>query len=174
MALNPKFAGQKFAAISGPQTLHTLELFLDYVCPFSAKMWLTLVKSVFPDLSKNHPSKVRYILRQQIQPWHPSSTLVHEAAAAVLKLNPSKFVDYSTKVFEHQKEFFDVNVVNEARNQTYERLAKIAGSLEVDESEILKLLRVGDHPDKDGGLNSGNGVTDDIKQMVKVGSDLSL
>ena len=34
-------------------------------------------------LSQKYPAKVRFILRQPIQPWHPSSTLVHEAAAAV-------------------------------------------------------------------------------------------
>jgi len=32
MALNPKFAGQKLAAHVSPYTLHTLELYLDYVC----------------------------------------------------------------------------------------------------------------------------------------------
>ena len=32
MALNPKFAGQKLAAHASPYALHTLELYLDYVC----------------------------------------------------------------------------------------------------------------------------------------------
>ena len=169
MALPPKFAGQAIVSGAIPQTVHTLELYLDYVCPFSAKMWKTLSDGIFPKLSQKYPSKVRFILRQQIQPWHPSSTLVHEAAAAVLKLAPNKFVDFSTKLFEQQKEYFDVNVVNEARNETYGRLAKLAGSVGVQESEILKLLHVSDKPGKDGGLNAGNGITDDIKLMVKVG-----
>ncbi|CAF9904673.1 MAG: hypothetical protein GOMPHAMPRED_002913 [Gomphillus americanus] len=167
MALPPKFAGQAIVSGPIPQTVHTLELYLDYVCPFSAKMWKTLSDNIFPKLSQQYPSKVRFILRQQIQPWHPSSTLVHEAAAAVLKVAPSKFVEFSTKLFEQQKEYFDVNVVNEARNETYGRLAKLASSVGVQESEILKLLHVSDQPGKDGSLNSGNGVTDDVKLMVK-------
>jgi hypothetical protein len=75
MALAPKFAGQKFTATNAP-TLHTLELYLDYVCPYSAKMFNTVYTSVFPLIKQKYASKVQIIFRQQIQPWHPSSTLV--------------------------------------------------------------------------------------------------
>ena len=140
---------------------------LDYVCPFSGKMWKTLHGSIFPTLEQRYPSKVRFILRQQIQPWHPSSTLVHEAGAAVLQVAPNKFVDFSTTLFEHQKEYFDVNVVHETRNQTYKRLSELAGTVGVDSGKIYSLLEISDKPGEDGSLNTGNGVTNDIKQMVK-------
>jgi hypothetical protein len=94
MALAPKFGGQKFSAASAP-TLHTLELYLDYVCPYSAKMFHAVYTFVFPLIRQKYSSKVQIIFRQQIQPWHPSSTLVHEAAIAVLKLGPTKFWDFS-------------------------------------------------------------------------------
>jgi len=143
---------------------------LDYVCPFSAKMFHTLNSSIRPLLHQKYTTPgVRLIFRQQIQPWHPSSTLVHESGAAVLRLAPNKFWDYSALLFQHQKEYFDVNVVNESRNETYKRLAKLAGEVEgVEEEKVLKLLVVSDKPGADGGLNIGNGVTDDVKQMVKV------
>jgi hypothetical protein len=131
-------------------------------------MWKTLSSSVFPTLSQKYNGKVRFLFRQQIQPWHPSSTLVHEAGAAVLRVAPEKFVEFSTALFEYQKEYFDVNVVNEARNQTYARLAKLAASVGVDENEMLKLLTVSDKPASDGSLNIGNEVTNDVKLMVKV------
>ena len=35
------------------------------------------------------------------------------------------------------------------------------------EKEVYGLLEISDKPDKDGGLNSGNGVTNDVKVMVK-------
>ncbi|MCJ1445275.1 MAG: hypothetical protein MMC23_005780 [Stictis urceolatum] len=167
MALTPKFAGQAISSGAVTHATNTIELYLDYVCPFSAKMWATLSSSVFPSLESKYPSKVRFILRQQIQPWHPSSTLVHEAAAAVLRLKPDKFVDFSTKLFERQKDYFDVSVVNEARNQTYGRLAKLASEVGVEEGKILDLLRISEKAADDGSMNSGNGVTDDIKYMVK-------
>lgn len=168
MALNPKFAGQKLAAHVSPYTLNTLELYLDYVCPFSKKMFNTVYDSVFPLVKQKYADKVQFIFRQQIQPWHPSSTLVHEAGAAVLKTNPDKFWDFSKALFEKQTDFFDVSVVNESRNKTYERLAKLAGGVGVDEKKVYGLLEVSDKPDKDGSMNIGNGVTDDVKLMVKV------
>lgn len=94
MALAPKFAGQKFSVNNTP-TLHTLELYLDYVCPYSAKMYNTVYGSVFPLIRQKYASKVQILFRQQIQPWHPSSTLVHEAGVAVLKLQPNKFFEFS-------------------------------------------------------------------------------
>lgn len=130
-------------------------------------MFNTLYNDVLPSLSSKITSNVSIIFRQQIQPWHPSSTLVHEAGAAVLRLNPDKFGAFSKELFAKQKEYFDVNVVNETRNATYKRLAKLAGSVGVSEDETYKLLEISDKPDKDGGLNTGNGVTDDVKLMVK-------
>jgi protein-disulfide isomerase len=108
------------------------------------------------------------IFRQQIQPWHPSSTLVHEAALAVLRLAPDKFYDYSAALFAKQADFFDANVVNETRNATYKRLAKLAAGVGVDEGEVYGLLVISDKPGEDGGLNVGNGVTADVKTVVKM------
>ena len=92
---------------------------------------------------------------------------MHEAGAAVLRLAPDKFWDFSANLFEQQKDFFDVYVVKETRNETYRRLAKIAGEVGVDEGETYGLLEV---PDKevDGSANVGNKVTDDVKFLVKV------
>ncbi|KAI4178667.1 MAG: hypothetical protein L6R41_008279 [Letrouitia leprolyta] len=131
-------------------------------------MFLTLSNEILNTLDETYPQKVQFIFRQQIQPWHPSSTLCHEAAAAVLRLAPDKFWKFSKVLFEEQKEFFDVNVVKEVRNDTYRRLAKLATEVGVDEGEVYGLLEVSDKPGEDGALNVGNGVTDDVKVMVKV------
>ncbi|CZT09444.1 uncharacterized protein RAG0_14213 [Rhynchosporium agropyri] len=167
MALAPRFAGQKFTASNAP-TLHTVELYLDYVCPYSAKLFNTVYTSVFPMIKQKYASKVQILFRQQIQPWHPSSTLVHEAGVAVLKLQPAKFFEFSKALFDDSKSFYDVNVVNETRNKTYERLAKIGGKVGVDEKEMYKLLHISDKPGEDGSLNIGNGVTNDLKVLVKM------
>ena len=86
----------------------------------------------------------------------------------MLQVAPNKFVDFSTALFDHQKEYYDVNVVHEGRNETYARLAELAGSVGADSSQILSLLKISDKPAEDGSLNTGNGVTNDIKYMVKV------
>ncbi|KAF8865293.1 hypothetical protein BDZ45DRAFT_684335 [Acephala macrosclerotiorum] len=167
MALAPKFAGQKFTATNAP-TLHTLELYLDYVCPFSAKMFNTVYTSVFPLIQKKYASKVQILFRQQIQPWHPSSTLVHEAGVAVLKLQPNKFWDFSKALFDDAKSFYDVNIVNETRNQSYARLAKIGAKVGLDAKQMYNLLYISDKPAPDGSLNTGNKVTNDLKVLVKM------
>jgi len=167
MALAPKFAGQKFTATAAP-TPHTLELYLDYVCPFSAKMFKTVYNSVFPLVQSEYPSTVQFIFRQQIQPWHPSSTLVHEAGVAVLRLAPTKFWEFSKVLFDHAQEYYDVNVVNEVRNDTYKRLAKLAATVGIDEQKFYSLLVIPDKPAEDGSLNLGNGVTNDLKVLVKM------
>jgi hypothetical protein len=131
-------------------------------------MFKTLYTNVIPTIQTKYSGRLQLIFRQQIQPWHPSSTLVHEAGVAVLKLSPDKFWDFSNALFDKQTEFFDVNVVNETRNNTYKRLAKIAAGVGLQEQEVYSLLEISDKPKEDGSLNSGNGVTDDVKVLVKV------
>jgi protein-disulfide isomerase len=178
MAVPPKFAGHKlqFAKPQSPSatglapTVHTLEIYLDYVCPFSAKLFKTLYHTVVPAVQANQAlsSGLEIIFRQQVQPWHPSSTLVHEAAVAVQRLAPEKFWEFSDALFRHQTEYFDVNVVNEKRNDTYKRLAKLAASVGLDEAQVYDLLVISDKPGPDGSLNSGNKVTNDFKVLIKM------
>lgn len=169
MSLKPSLGGAALS-LTTSSTPHTLEFFLDYVCPFSAKQFLTFYNDVVPILKSKSDSDpgVRVIFRQSIQPWHPSSTLVHEAGLAVLRLAPEKFYPFSKALFEKQTEYFDANVVNETRNQTYKRLSKLASDVTgVSEDKFYDLLVISDKPDKDGGLNAGNKVTDDVKWITK-------
>jgi hypothetical protein len=85
-----------------------------------------------------------------------------------MKIEPSKFWPYSSLLMQNQKDFFDVNVVNESRNETYKRLAKLGGSIGVNEDQIFKMLEISDKPAADGSLNTGNAVTDDLKVLVKM------
>jgi protein-disulfide isomerase len=84
----------------------------------------------------------------------------------VQRLAPAQFWDFSAALFEHQTSFFDEAVVDETRNETYKRLARLArDSVGVDEGEVYKLLEV-----KNGGeaKNAGNAVTGDVKTIVKM------
>jgi len=167
MALAPKFAGLKLVTTIGttssqPAQPHIIELYLDYVCPFSKKLFTKVYTEIVPILKCKYAGQVEIIFRQQIQPWHPSSTLVHESALAILRLWPEKFYVYSARLFASQRDFFDENVVDETRNDTYRRLATIAGAIGVNEDEFLDLLMI-----KRPGLNQGNAVTGDLKLVVK-------
>lgn len=136
---------------------------------FSAKMFKTLYKKVVPEATqKSYADRVQFIFRQMVQPWHPSSSLVHEAGLAVLRLDATKFWDFSERLMERQAEYFDIPVVNEPRNKTYKRLAALGAAAGVDEGKMYKLLEIPEHGE-DGSLNVGNGVTDDLKLITKVG-----
>ncbi|KAL1843493.1 hypothetical protein VTJ49DRAFT_1364 [Mycothermus thermophilus] len=186
MALPPKFKGHRltFTDAAGPanEPLHTIEIYIDYVCPFSAKLFRTLTTSVIPHI-RSRPSlaaRTQIILRQQIQPWHPSSTLVHEAALAVQRVASSSsgnvgsnatevaniFWAFSSALFASQTAFFDESVATEPRNATYRRLAQLAReSVGLDEDAVFALLKV---PEGGEGKNAGNGVTADVKTIVKM------
>lgn len=178
MSLAPKFAAHRLtfgapassSSSSVPPATHTMEVFVDYTCPFSAKIYRAIQDVVDPLVRGNSAwaSNLNIILRQQVQPWHPSSTLVHESAIAVLQLTPEKFWAYSRLLFDEQTAFYDVNVVNETRNQTYRRLAKLAAKAGVDEEQVYKKLEIPDKPASDGSLNVGNAVTNDLKVITKV------
>ncbi|KAK8074734.1 hypothetical protein PG997_009397 [Apiospora hydei] len=166
MAVPPKYAAHKLrfrAPASGEaapglsSSMHTLEVYLDYVCPFSAKQFNTLYHMVVPLVqgSAEWSAGLEIIFRHQVQPWHPSSTLTHEAAVAVLKVAPE-------------------SVVNEPRNQTYKRLAKVAAGVGVDEAKVYELLEISDKPGPDGSLNSGNQVTNDLKVLIKMARLVSI
>ena len=85
----------------------------------------------------------------------------------------SSFWAFSSALFASQTAYFDVNVVNEPRNETYRRLAKLAASTEgvvgVSEDDMYSLLAVPDKAAEDGSLNVGNAVTNDVKVIVKLG-----
>lgn len=125
--------------------------------------------NVVPILRSKYPNKLQVIFRQQVQPWHPSGTLVHESALAVLFLAPDKFWPFCEILFEHQFDFFDENVVNETRNDTYLRLAKLATPLGIDETEMMDLLRVSSKPHPEHGrLNQGNKITESLKLLTRM------
>lgn len=65
---------------------------------FSKKMFDTVYTSVAPLVEQDYKHKLRIVFRPIIQPWHPSSTLVHEAAVAVLQTSPDKFWVRGTQI----------------------------------------------------------------------------
>jgi len=139
----------------------------------SKKMFNTVYTDIQSHVRSTYSTNLSIIFRPQIQPWHPSSLYCAEVATAVLLLNPEKFWPFSAALYEKQIDFFDVNVINETRNQTYERLAKLASSVGVDESKVLEMVKVGDKPQGDS-YNIGNQVTNDVKKMVKANRTLGV
>ena len=122
---------------------------------------INFLQNVFPTLEKDYPT-VSFIFRHQVQPWHPSSTMTHEAALAVERVDPSKFWDFSLALFANQTRYYDSSTATETRLDMYKRLAQLAEeSVGVRAAEVLKYLNF--EPVQIGsaeGHNVGNAVTD--------------
>ncbi|OBZ70497.1 Disulfide bond formation protein D [Grifola frondosa] len=144
---------------------HTIDVFLDYVCPFSAKISLAINSVLLPLFSPGgkYDGKVKVIFRNQVQPWHASSTLVHEAGLAVARVAPDGFWKFSLALFKHQGDYFDIPSSSLTPVQIREKLAGLVGdTLGADKkAAFLDLLTLKGSP------NGGVAVTDDLKYTIK-------
>jgi len=144
---------------------HTLDIFLDYVCPFSAKLSLAIDNVLKPlvDVGGLYYGKVKVIMRLQVQPWHATSTYTHEAGLAVVRAAPEQFWTFSLALFKQQGEFFDGPSSNMTPLQVREKLTNIAAQVITEEQLVMfkDLLKLKPSP------NGGIGVTDDLKYTIK-------
>ncbi|GAA5945518.1 hypothetical protein JCM3775_004186 [Rhodotorula graminis] len=174
MALAPQFATHRIAG--SPTAAHTLELFLDIVCPFSRKQLQGVRDHLVPLIdSPKLADHLSVIVRQVPQPWHASSTLVHEAALAASKVfvDSSSSATYSDPDVKHawktyfyalidgQDAYYDEPCATESPNDTRARLADLAAStIGVDRQQFLDAISVGKG-------NGGTPVTADLKLQIK-------
>ncbi|CAG8658078.1 3209_t:CDS:2 [Racocetra persica] len=166
MALAPKFAGHRWGVSTAP---HVLEAYLDYVCPFSAKLFLRLRNEVFPFIEEKYPGQIQFLFRQQVQPWHPCSSIVHEAALAVERIDKSQFLDFSAKLFEVQKEYFDESVQALTRSQINNSLARHTNLFGISSDQFISLIDIPTVSNASEAKNSGNQISADLKWHIKLG-----
>jgi hypothetical protein len=141
-------------------------MFLDYVCPFSGKLSVTVDKFVKPlvDVGGKYEGKVKIIFRNHVQPWHGSSTFTHEAGLAVARVAPEKFWPFSLLLLQRQGEFYDIPTSNLSPVQIRGKLALLFAETGVsgDKVEAFKeLLKLKGTP------NGGVSVTDELKYTIK-------
>jgi len=163
MALQPLL--RPLIVAGQPNAPHTLDIFLDYVCPYSAKMSQTIDTVLKPLLGTGgkYDGKVKVVFRPQVQPWHSASTLVHEAGLAVLRVSPENFWFFSLALFAKQNEYFDIPTSTLTPIQIRENLAQLASQIIPVEqvSEFKELLKLNGSP------NGGIAVTEDLKYCIK-------
>ncbi|PCH40957.1 hypothetical protein WOLCODRAFT_137104 [Wolfiporia cocos MD-104 SS10] len=163
MALQPSL--RPLIIAGSPHAPHTLDIFLDYVCPYSAKIAFVIDSVLVPLLSAGGPydGKVKVIFRPQVQPWHASSTLVHEAGLAVARVAPESFWKFSLALFKRQGEYFDIPTSTQTPLQIRANLAVLAAETigAGPAGAFAELLTLKSSP------NGGVDVTDDLKYTVK-------
>ncbi|KAI0938188.1 hypothetical protein AcV5_001142 [Taiwanofungus camphoratus] len=163
MALQPSLRALIIAG--NADAPHTLDIFLDYVCPFSAKFARTIDSVLRPLFGPGgtYYGKVKVIFRPQVQPWHATSTFTHEAGLAVARIAPEEFWSFALTLFNKQEDFFDIPSSTLTPLQIREKLAAIASeTIGASKTSAFKgLLALKQTP------NGGVDVTDDLKYTVK-------
>ena len=159
MSLLPKYAAYALNSSSNNSNRHTVELYLDLVCPFSARLWSTVV--VDNKLPEKFQSQIQFIFRHQIQPWHIQSTLVHTVIMAVAREHPARLFDAITALFKRQRELFDEHIEDKSQVEIYQKILSIVH----EETQIqldLEQFRI-----KRTEANAGNALTTDVKYHIK-------
>ena len=134
------------------------------------------VKPLIEDGGKYY-GKVKVIIRQQVQPWHGSSTFVHEIVLAVsfikplsptrpesplsqvVRVAPEKFWEFHLALMNGQENFYDKPSSDRTPTQTRAELVKLALPIVGKDKEgpLTELLSHKTTP------NGGNQVTDELK-----------
>lgn len=155
-----------------PSALVTLEIYIDPVCPFSKRLFLAFHAHILPLIKTGrYHGRVAAIVRLQVQPWHPSSTMTVESvlAVAALSRDVDDVWDFTKQLFIKSDKFYDSFTVLESRADTYKRLKVLAQPF-VKAPEFEKLLEIEPATDKDEtGKNEGNKVTNLVKWSTKLG-----
>ncbi|KAL4399909.1 hypothetical protein ACI68E_002821 [Malassezia pachydermatis] len=183
----------KSLALGSALAPHTLEI---YVRPFSAKILINFHEQVRPLLfGEDAPfkNKVRVVLRPVPQPWHASSTYLHETALAIARLAPTDpdvlanpetnpFYQYSVALMRESSRWYSSKAHDKTADQIRSELAALAVDVLSEQprkagttptlsvpsgealgQEIRKLTR-----DSDDG-NTGTEVVPDLKYCIKLG-----
>lgn len=156
---------------------HIVNLYLDYNCPFSAKIFFKLEK-VIPTLNQKHPDSFQFVFVNVVQPWHPNSVLLHEYALVVAQLLKAKAPESSNELFwrvshflfENKEQFYDSATVNLGRNDIYKKINDVifeTVNLPFGESEVLRGLEIDDESEPEKATNAGNDATVDVKYFTR-------
>lgn len=135
MALPPTLRALQLGSANAP---NVLEVYVDFVCPFSKKQVLGIRDHVLPLLSSGD---FKLIVRPYVQPWHWPSTLTSEGALAVAKLasrnaptqlaepDSNAFWIFAVALMEAQEQFFEAAARDKSADQVRSELTHLAVGL---------------------------------------------
>lgn len=178
--ISPKYSLTHYfyPSFSSRAAPNVVNLYFDYNCPFSARLYAKLQDKVIPQLQEKHADKFQFVYVNVVQPWHTNSVLLNEFALAVAKLLREKGVEDSNKLFwevsraiyDKKEHFYDQANVELNRNEIYKQIAEITFAkvkLPFSEKEVLEQLLFTPIPADKVDLNPGNGSTVDLKYFTR-------
>ncbi|OCF38885.1 hypothetical protein I317_07334 [Kwoniella heveanensis CBS 569] len=155
---------------------NSLEIYLDALCPFSAKITRSLSENVLPLILKGgkYEGKLNLIARLYPQPFHYYAVFHTEALIVFGQLYPDLFWDYLTVIFDTQAEYFNQPSASLTPSEARDKLVHLAvdllekkGKSNGPKSKVFGELR--DKLEVKSSPNGGNEATDGFKYGLKVG-----
>ncbi|GMM38665.1 hypothetical protein DASC09_060040 [Saccharomycopsis crataegensis] len=188
MSIPPKFSGlTKIASNSATaavaQNVNSVDIFVDFVCPFSRKLFVKFDNELIPLISEKYPNQFKFIIRPVVQPWHAfGSSVTSEALLAINKLAPTESWNFTKALMEHQRDYFDTAIINNTRNELYQKISKFAveqldltKKYNVTEEDVYKALYIREKtPEENEYENINNEITNDLKYFVRFHRALSV
>ncbi|WWC67590.1 uncharacterized protein I206_101500 [Kwoniella pini CBS 10737] len=153
-----------------------LDIYLDPLCPFSAKITKSITTNLLPLITKGgkYEGKLSLVTRIYPQPFHYFAVFHTEALIIFGKLYHDLFWEYLTAIFDSQNEYFNQSSSQLTPSQTRDKLVELATDLLEQNKKINgpKSKVFGEIRDKlevKSSPNGGNEATDDFKYLLKVG-----
>eukprot|EP00798_Chlamydomonas_sp_ICE-L_P027480 gene27480-4786_t len=109
--------------INDPASELQCEIFVDFTCPYSRKMFGAL-RSLMPEYPQ-----ICFVFHNVIQPWHHQSLWLHETTFAVKMLKPEKLFDFWVALYEVAPNYYDGEIYDLTRAQFYDKMADLAASV---------------------------------------------
>lgn len=177
--ISPKYAltHYYFKQATFAKAPHVVNLYLDFNCPFSAKIYFKLEK-VIPRLQKEAPGAFQFVFVNVVQPWHTNSVLLNEYSFAVAQLLKEKapeqantlYWEVCASLFGNKEKFFDNVTATRGRNELYQAINDVVFAdvkLPFGEKEVYDKLYIQEETDLAKASNDGNATTVDIKYFTK-------
>ena len=96
----------------------TLSFWIDYACPFSARLFKRMHEEVIPHYAGEN---IRFDFYHQVQPWHVASGIMHETSLAVAEVcGEEAFWQFSKELFEKRESFTDIYTFDATRHELTE------------------------------------------------------
>ena len=149
----------------------TLSFWIDYACPFSARLFKRMYEDVMPHYAGLN---IRFEFYHQVQPWHVASGIMHETSLAVAEVcGEEAFWQFSKELFEKRESFTDIYTFDATRHELTEDILNqcLLGQSEEDFEKVRKYARLNKETEA---KNSGTLVTQQMKFHIKLGRQLGI
>ncbi|KZO94860.1 hypothetical protein CALVIDRAFT_599606 [Calocera viscosa TUFC12733] len=146
---------------------NTLELFIDYNCPYSNKLLHNGVDPVikpFVTQGGKYEGVIKLIFRLNPQPWHASTTFMHEGSVAVALAAPEYWYEFTLLLYKNQHRWYESQAAQLTPTQIRGQIGDLAESLIGPEkgAKVKDLLKI------PGDGNHTNKVTEEFKYNIKI------